>query len=77
MKLGTEVGLGPGHIMSDGDPACPPQMGTAPQFSAHVYCDKKGAHPHFSARLLWPNSWMNQDATWYEGRLWPRPHCVR
>jgi len=24
MKLGTEVGLGPGHIVSDGDP-CPPK----------------------------------------------------
>jgi len=22
MKLGTEVGLGPGHIVLDGDPAC-------------------------------------------------------
>jgi len=27
--------------------------------------------------VLWPNGWMDQDATWYEG--WPRPrrHCVR
>ena len=24
MKLGTEVGLGPGHIVLDGDPAAPP-----------------------------------------------------
>ena len=39
MKLGTEVGLGPSHIVLDGDPAHPlPQRGTAPQFSAHVYC---------------------------------------
>jgi len=39
MPLGTEVGLGPGHIVLDGDPAPPPQKGgTAPQFSAHVYC---------------------------------------
>jgi len=21
--------------------------------------------------------WMHQDATWYEGRPWPRPHCAR
>jgi len=27
--------------------------------------------------LLWPNGWMDQDATWYEGRPRPMPHCVR
>ena len=26
----------PGHIVLDGDPATPPQRGTAPQFSAHI-----------------------------------------
>ena len=36
MKLGVEVGLDPGHIVLDRDPA-PPKLGTAPQFSAHVY----------------------------------------
>jgi len=20
--------------------------------------------------ILWPNGWMDQDATWYEGRPW-------
>ena len=30
MKLGLQVGLGPGHIVLDGDPAPPPQRGTAP-----------------------------------------------
>jgi len=30
MPLGTEVGLGRGHIVSDGNPA--PQRGTAPHF---------------------------------------------
>ena len=38
MPLGTEVGLGPGHIVLVGDPAPPPRKGTAPQFSAHIYC---------------------------------------
>jgi len=38
MKLGMEVGLGPGHILSDGDPAPPPPKGHSPQFSAHVCC---------------------------------------
>jgi len=30
MKLGVEVGLGPGHTVLDGDPA--PPRGTAPNF---------------------------------------------
>jgi len=25
MKLGTKVGLGPGHVVLDGDPALPPK----------------------------------------------------
>ena len=31
-KLGVQVGLGPGHIVLDEDPAPPPQRGTAPNF---------------------------------------------
>jgi len=39
MKLGMQIGLGPGHIVLDGDPAPPPEKGgTIPQFSAHVRC---------------------------------------
>jgi len=39
MKLGLQVGLGPGHIVLDGDQVPPPQKwGRDPQFSAHVYC---------------------------------------
>jgi len=38
MKLGVEVGLGPDHIVLDGDPAPSPKEGTAPQFSAHICC---------------------------------------
>jgi len=60
-EFDVEVNLGPGHIVLDGDPA-PPQRGRAPQFSA---------------RLLWQNGWMNQDATWYRGRPGPRTHCIR
>ena len=37
MKLGKQVGLGPGHIVLDGDPAPLPKRGGLPQFSAHVY----------------------------------------
>jgi len=27
--------------------------------------------------VLWPNGWMDDDATWYGGRPHPRRHCVR
>jgi len=27
--------------------------------------------------VLWPNGWMDQDATWYGGRSRPRQHCFR
>jgi len=37
MKLGTQVGLGTGHVLG-GDPRTPPQRGTAAQFSAHTCC---------------------------------------
>ena len=34
-----QVGLGPGNIVLDGDPATPKKTGTAPpQFLAHVRC---------------------------------------
>jgi len=32
MKLGMHVGLGPGHIVLDGDPAPPPPKGYTPNF---------------------------------------------
>ena len=38
MKLGTQVRLGPGHTVLDGDPAPPPPKGHSPQFSAHISC---------------------------------------
>jgi len=46
MPVGTEVGLGPGDIVLDGDPASPTERGTAAldHFSAHVYCDETVAH---------------------------------
>jgi len=44
MTLGMEVGLDPGDIMLDGDPA-PPWKGTQqPPLSAHVYCGLMVAH---------------------------------
>jgi len=39
---------------------------------------KGGGTPSiFGPYLLWPNGWMDQDATWYEGRTPPRRLCVR
>jgi len=61
--LGMEVDVGPGDFVFDGDPG-PPWKGHS-------------AHPIFVQCLLWPNGWMDQDATWYGGRTWPRQHCVR
>ena len=45
MKHGTQVGLGPGHIVfDDGDPAPPPPKGHSPtQFSDHICCDQMPA----------------------------------
>jgi len=52
MKLGTQVGLGPGHTVFDSDPAPSP----------------KGAQPPiFGPYLLRTNGCMDQDATWYGG----------
>ena len=48
MPLGMEVGLGPGDNVLRGDPV-PPKRGTATQL--------------FGPCLLWPNGWMDQDAT--------------
>jgi len=51
MTLGMKAGLGPGHIVLDGDPAPLPKI-------------KKGPEPPiFGQFLLRPNGWMDQDAT--------------
>jgi len=62
-KLGVQLGLCPGHVELDGDPAPHPQRGIVP--------------PIFSPYLLQPNGCMDQDATWYGARPQPRRLCVR
>jgi len=49
MPLGTEVNLGPGDVVLDGVAALP----------------KRGTAPSFFGSCLWPNGWMDEDATWY------------
>jgi len=39
-KLGLQVGIGPGHIVLDGDPGPPPPTGHSRQFLAHICCGK-------------------------------------
>ena len=43
MKLDTEVGLGPGHIVLDGHPA-PSKVHSIPLLSVYVYCGQTVAH---------------------------------
>jgi len=53
MPLGSDVNLGPGDVVLDGVAASP----------------LKGAQPPvFGPCLLWPNGWMDEDATWYGNR---------
>ena len=61
MPLGRKVGLDASDVL-DGDPAPLP---------------KKGSPQIFGPCLVWPNGWMDQDATWYNGRPRPGQHCVR
>jgi len=63
MKLGIQVGLGPGHTVLDGDLAPFPPKGHSPP-------------PIFGPHTLLRNGWMDQDATWYGGRPRPRLPCV-
>ena len=63
MALDMEVGLGPGHIVLDGEPAPLPKRGQSPQI--------------FGPFLLSPIGWVYQDATWYGCRPQPKRLCVR
>ena len=65
MPLGMEVDLGLSDTVLDGDPF------------PHLKGGGGTARPIFSPCLLWPNGWMDQEATSHGGRPRPRPHCVR
>ena len=63
MPLGTEVNLRSDDVVWDGV-APPSKRGTAPSFSAHVYCSQMAA-------------WMDEDAHLQIDLGPARPHCVR
>jgi len=44
MPLGTEVRLGPGHIVLDVDQLRPPKGHNSRKFLGHVYCGQTVAH---------------------------------
>jgi len=73
MKLGIQVGLGTGHILLDGDTALPTERGTA---APHLRNLRTQTRPYKPRPMSMPNRWMDQDATWYGGRLGPG-HIVR
>jgi len=56
IPLVTGVGLSLGDIVFDADPPPLPKKGTEPS----------NFRPLF---LLWPNGWMDQDATWYRAYI--------
>ena len=71
MLLGMEVVLSPGDFGLDGDPVPLPKKGAEPP------------SPNFRPMFIvagWIKmllGWMDQDATWHEGRPQPRRLCVR
>jgi len=82
--LDTEAGLGSGNIVLYRDPAPVLHKGTASPHLRHAYCGQMSACikvPHGTevgpVFLLRPNSWMDQNVTWYEDTPRQRLHCVR
>jgi len=63
MALAMEVGVGPGHIVLNGDPDLPPLKGHSPQFSAHVCCGQTAG-------------WTKMPLGMKVGLAWPRRLCV-
>ena len=75
MPLGMEVGLSPGDIVLDGDPAASPgkEHGSPPLSRFPDAC--KRAYVNLGSCLLWRNGSVDQDAIWYGGRLGPETLC--
>jgi len=74
MPLATDVGLGPGNIVLDGDPALHHGHGQVSPTFAVYGCRQACVRINRGPCPLWPNVWMDQDTTWYGGR--PRPSDI-
>ena len=59
MPLGMEVGLGPGHIVLDGDPVPLPKKRTrAPIFGPFLLCLNGWSRPNFQPIFI-VDKWLN------------------
>jgi len=65
MPLGTKVGLGPGHIVLDGDPG-PFKKGALSPVLARVYCGQTVAHFSWCGALV-----QYQAKAWGTSPIWP------
>ena len=61
MPIGTMVGLG---------------RTTLCYMQAQLHHSQGAQPPDFGPCRLWPNGCMDQDATYYECRRLPKPHCI-
>jgi len=80
MPLGRKVGLDPSDIVLDGDTVPPPLTynvfnGTLKPTQS-INPPKTDRAPNFCRCLLWPNGYMDQDATWHGCMPRPRPRCA-
>jgi len=71
MKLGMQVGLGPDHIVLDGDPASPQKDTQQPPLLKFTGVGFACVRIIRGPCLLWSKGWIDQNAIWYEGRSRP------
>ena len=83
MPFGMDVGLTLGDFVLDGDPVPLPKKGAEPppqkKIGPCLLWPNTGlikALPLHDTIRLWPNGWMDQDATWHESKPQPRRLCV-
>jgi len=87
MPLGTEVGIGPdsqfsahvycGQIAGWIKVAIGMEVPHCARLGHSSPSPKRDRPQIFGPCLLWPNGWMDSDATWYRSRPRPRPRCIR
>ena len=80
MKLGVEVGLGPGHIVLDGDPAPPKGAQQPPLFLALVYCGQTAGWirmPLGTEALLGPSDIVQNYSHYFRSHITNFPNFVR